>query len=91
MQLSWAIDTDANKYLVLGEELTPLVIEQSAIGLNCPLYPHVRSVVLRFKLGGSLEEVKPHESRLATLPCDRRDRAVLRLQLLPHVLLEDFV
>ena len=70
------------------QEFAPLVVEQRAIGLESVFHAHARPLVLLLELDRLLEEVQPHQRRLAPLPGERDLRDLLRFDILPGVLFE---
>ena len=85
------IHGEADQEPVLGEESRPLLVEQRAVRLDGVLDDLARSAVAIHELQEAAEEVEAHEGGLATLPGDGHPLRAVRLQQLPHVLLQDAV
>jgi hypothetical protein len=64
------IQAQADKEAVLMKELTPLVIEKDAVGLERILNRSARLLMLLLKFHGASEEIEPHQGRLTSLPGD---------------------
>jgi hypothetical protein len=89
VDLPGAVDRDPDEELVLLEEGRPGVVQLGAVGLDRVLCPLPRLQVLVDQLDGAVEELEPHQRRLAALPCDLHDRSAgVRLDQLTDVRLE---
>ncbi len=92
VHLTRSVDREPHEEAVLGEERTPLVVEQRAVRLDRVGDALVRQLQLLGELDRASEEVDPHHRRLAALPRDRDlGRTGVRLDQLAEVRLEQFV
>ena len=77
---------------MLLEEGRPSVVQLGAVGLDCVLRPLPRGEVVVDQLDGTVEELEPHQRRLAPLPSDLHDRnAGVRLDQLTDIGLEQLI
>ena len=91
MQMTRAIQAQANEELLSVQKLTPGVIEQEAVGLEGVADARARWAVLLLERDDPLEEFHSHQGRLAPLPGEadlrgRRGDNVLLDEALQHVL-----
>jgi hypothetical protein len=86
VDLSWAVDRQADQEVVLGEERSPLVVEQGAVGLD-RVGDLLARLLQRFgQFHRPAEKTQPHHRRLAPLPGHHDFRgARVRLYQLPQV------
>ena len=83
------VDRNADQEFVYGEEFTPLVVEERAVGLE--------GIVDRFSVGifflegnNLAKEVDAEDGRLATLPCEGNFGDALCFDVLLDVAFENF-
>ena len=86
-----AVHAEADEKVVLLEERAPFIVQEGSVGLHRVQDALPRLPVLLHVLDGALEEVEPHEGRLAALPGDVDLLRRLRLQELPDVGLQHVV
>jgi hypothetical protein len=80
VELAWAVNAQADQEVVFLEERAPLVVQEDAVGLKRVLHDLAGPAVLLDELHGALEEVEPHQGRLAALPRHRDLRHAVRLE-----------
>ena len=71
MEGGWAVQTDANKKVVVMQELGPFIRQQDAIGLEDVADGGRRRLQFVLDSNGRLVEIKPHQRRFAALPGER--------------------
>src|SRR5271165_3813706 len=77
VELTWAVNAQANQKIVFLEEGTPLIIKKDAVGLKGMFDGLLGPAILFDELDGAPKEVKLHQRRLAPLPRHgHRGRAV---------------
>jgi len=68
VQFFWAVDTNADKKVIIVKELAPIIVEQNCVGLQRVAHFLPGSAVFFLEFHHPLIEVKAHQSRLTALP-----------------------
>ena len=90
MQAGRTVDADPNQELMLGQERTPLVIQQRSVGLDgVGNLPTVREGRLEFH--HPAEELETRQGRFSPLPGEPDDRYILSLDVLSDELPQHLV
>jgi hypothetical protein len=91
VQLPRTVDAETDEEPVRCEELSPLVVQQRAVGLDRVLDPYARTLDTLGQLDSAAEEVETHQRGLATLPGDRHLIGLVSVEQLGDVRLEHLV
>ena len=88
MQLSGAIDGNSDEEVLLCKEISPLIIQQNAIGLKC-VFNSLSIGILGLKRDNIAKIVDSQQRRLAALPGEVDYICILLLNVLLDIRLED--
>src|SRR3990172_4980047 len=91
VQLSRAVETQADVKVLLGEKLTPLLVDRRAVGLNAVDEFFAFRKVFFLKVDGLAEEFNAEQRRLAAVPGKADDLLRRCLNMLGDVALEGFL
>ena len=85
VQFLRTIDAQPNQELVVAQKRVPVVIQQSAIGLEVVLDVQTRTLVFLFECDHLLEESDAQQGRFATLPGEYDFVAALGFNVLAYM------
>src|SRR5512135_2361488 len=83
-----AVNGEANKEVLLMQELAPAIVYQRAVGLEIVLAPHMGRAVLLLQRDDFLEKIESEKGRFATLPGEDHLLVVLTFKVLADESLE---
>lgn len=87
MQFSGTVDGYADKKILFGEELFPVIVQQNAIRLKC-IFNSFAIRILRLQRDNAAEIIDSQQGRLSALPCKMDHIRVLLLNVLLDVRFE---
>ena len=87
MNVAGTVQTESDKKVFALEELTPVVVEENAIGLE-GIVDGAATGVFFLQGNGFFIKGNAHQAGFAALPCKGEFRGILRFAILANVLLE---